>query len=270
MYSQTYLRLQNEAYLAEGCLRSALASLLRSNSSERGALYAALFNYSNGLERLLKLCLILDHCAGTEGRLPDRQKIKNFGHDVGMLYNCAKAVADRYQVRVPENCRSDEIDERLIQLVMDFAISGRYFNLDALTGAPKSLDPLSEWAKLLTAIYERDVPPLNEEQVEAVADWMKEFTIYLPGTGFDGGMQSYGECCADHGKITLVMPDVVWRFARLLYPFSMLLFELDLKLRGDQRTRDTFPQIWEVCAFCWEDKESALVEIGGYDAAQRT
>ena len=54
--------LQNEGHLLHGCIWSALSALKRSNSAERGPLYAALFTYSIGLERLLKVSLILDHC----------------------------------------------------------------------------------------------------------------------------------------------------------------------------------------------------------------
>jgi hypothetical protein len=266
MYSRTFLLLQNEGYLLQGCLRSALVTLLKSSSAERGPLYAALFNYSIGLERLLKLSLILDHCIANKGALPTHAQIKAYGHDIGTLYTAAKEVAERFHVEIPEAIQCDELDESLIELLADFATSGRYFNLDALTGGGKSADPLPEWGRILAKVYERDVPPLkrasDEEQVEALADSMKATTVYMPATGFDGSAQSYEDFFADHGRITLVMRDVVWRFARILYPLQMLVFELNQPLHSGQAGNpEDFPHMWELCAFCGPDKESTLNEI---------
>lgn len=269
MYSRTYLLLQNEGYLLQGCLRSALAALLESSSAERGPLYVALFNYSIGLERLLKLSLLLDHCVANKGAFPTYAQIKSFGHDVGTLYKTAKAVSDRYQIEIPESCRGDDLDDRLLELFTAFADSkGRYFNLNALIGGGSGTDPLSEWGKLLTEIYKRDVPPFkrisDEEQVEALAASKKETTVYVPATGFDGTVQSYEDFFADHGKITLVMPEVVWRCARMLYPLQMLVFEFDQPLRSGQAGKpEDFPTMWQICAFCGPDKESTLAEIRG-------
>jgi hypothetical protein len=266
MYSRTFLLLLNEGHLLQGCLRSALVSLLKSSSVERGPLYAALFNYSIGLERLLKLSLILEHCIANKGVFPSHGQIKAYGHNVRTLYKAVRKVAERFHVEIPEALRCDELDVRLIELLAAFATSGRYFNLDALTDGGKSADPLPEWGRILAEVYERDLPPLtrasHEERVEALADSMKATTVYMSATGFDGGAQSYEDFFADHGKITLVMPEVVWRFSRILYPLQMLVFELDQPLHsGNAGDPEDFPHMWEFCAFCGPDKESTLNEL---------
>jgi hypothetical protein len=269
VYSRTYLLLQNEGHLLRGCIQSALGALRRSSSAERGPLYAALFSYSIGLERLLKISLILDHCVVNKGKFPTWKEIKGFGHDLGALYDLAMAACIRHNVQIPESCVTDEIDECLLELLAGFADSDRYFNLDALTGGGKSADPLPEWGRLLAKIYERDVPLLKrssgEEQLEAMADSMKPKTVYVPASGFDGTVQSYKDFFADHGKITLVMPEVVWRFARMLYPFQMLVFELDHPLHSGKAGKpEDYPHMWEFCAFCSNDKEATLAEISEF------
>lgn len=269
MNSQPYLLLLNEGHLVQGCLRSALAALLKSSSAERGPLYSALFNYSIGLERLLKLSLLLDHCIENKGFFPTHAQIKGFGHNLISLHGSGEKLVQRYSVAIPEQCRTDEIDRRLLELLSGFAMSGRYFNLDALTGGGKSADPLPEWGKLLSQIYKRDVPPLkrisDEEQIEALADSMKDTTVYVPAMGFDGTVQTYEDLFADHGKITLVMPEVVWRFARMLYPFQMLVFELDQPLHSGRAGKpEDFPHMWEFCAFCSDEKQATLAEIAGF------
>lgn len=269
MYSRNFLLLQNEGHLLQGCIHSALRALKRSSSAERGPLYAALFNYSIGLERLLKISLILDHCVDHQGAFPTWKQIKDFGHDLGALYMTGLTACKRRQVDIPETCRTDDIDDGLLELLSGFAMYDRYFNLDALTGGSKSADPLPEWGRLLAEVYERDVPPLkrisDEEQIDALADHEKGTTVYVPVTGFDGKAQSYEDFFADHGRITLVLPEVVWRFARLLYPFQMLIFELDQPLRSGQAGNPgDFPCMWKICAFCSKDKTATLAEIDGY------
>ena len=268
MVSRTFLLLQNEAFLLEGCLRYALTALMKSSGEDRGALYAALFSYSTGLERLLKLTLLLDHCIANKGTFPTYTQIKTFGHDVSTLYKSATAVVVRYNIEIPESCRTDDLDERWVELLTGFAVSGRYFNLDALTGSGKSEDPLPEWGKLLYEIYERDVPQLkrisDEEQVDALAHSLKGRVIHGLTTGFDGKVQTYEQFFRDHGKVTLVMPEVVWRFARLLYPFQMLISRLDQPLHSGQAGKpQDFPHMWEICAFCSSDKEATIADIAG-------
>ena len=172
----------------------------------------------------------------------------------------------RYAIDIPAPCKTDDIDHRFIELLSGFAVQGRYFNLDALTGGGTSRDPLPEWGKLLVEVYERDVSPMkrssHEEQTEARAGELKPVTTYVPRTSFGGEVQDYDAFCQDHGKIALIMPEVVWRFARMLYPFQMLVFEMDGPLRsGNSGNHEDHPHMWEACAFCSSDKQATLFEI---------
>ena len=56
-----FLLLQNEGYLMQGCFKSSLKNLRQAQNGERGQFYSACFNYAIGLERLLKVLLLLDH-----------------------------------------------------------------------------------------------------------------------------------------------------------------------------------------------------------------
>lgn len=209
MYSRTYQLFWNEGHLLRGCIQSGLGALRRSSSAERGPLYAALFSYSIGLERLLKLSLILDRCVVNKGKFPTWKEIRAFGHNLVELHSSALAACNRHNVEIPESCVTDDIDQRLLEFLAAFAALDRYFNLDALTGGGQSADPLPEWGRLVREIYERDVPLLkrssHEEQIEAMADSMKPVTVYMPATDFGGSVQSYEDFFADHGKIALAM-----------------------------------------------------------------
>ncbi len=91
------------------------------------------------------------------------------------------------------NCRTDDLDERLLELLAGFAT--------ALRGS------------------------------------VEETTVYMATTGFDGAPNSYEDFLCDYYKITRVMQEVVWRFARMLYPFQMLVFKLDQPLNSGRAGR---------------------------------
>jgi hypothetical protein len=50
MQPNSYLLLQNEGALMQGCFKSALTGLRAATSGERGPFYAGFFNYAIGLE----------------------------------------------------------------------------------------------------------------------------------------------------------------------------------------------------------------------------
>ena len=243
----------------QGCLKSAIVALKAGNSAERGPLYVAFFNFSVGLERLLKLILALNHCAHNNGKMPSRKALKDFGHDVAELYRTSEKLLASYNIQLPAQCRLDAVDRRLLEFLAGFAISGRYFNLDALTGGGDSEDPLQEWGEILNAIYKADVPELkrisNEEQVDALAASTKDATVHLPATGLDGSEQSYEEFCQDHGKILLVMPEVIWRLVKILCPMKELTLVLRERLQRQMKGQSPdIPYMEEFLEFVTDDK----------------
>jgi hypothetical protein len=136
----------------QGCLKSAIVALQKSvNVEQEPLLYVAFFNFSVGLERLLKLNLILDRCLQQNGSMPTLEK-KFCHHRVADLYEASERLFAEYGIDTPASCCLDSIDRCLIKFLQGFADKGRYFNLDDLTGKGNGQDPMPEWDEILKEI----------------------------------------------------------------------------------------------------------------------
>ena len=63
----TFSLLQQEGYLTRSCLYTGFSALSNANiNNNKGDFYVAFFQLSIGLERLMKLALILDYMATNE------------------------------------------------------------------------------------------------------------------------------------------------------------------------------------------------------------
>src|SRR5205807_1919412 len=103
------------------------------SSAERGPFYVAFFNYATGLERLLKIIVLLDHLH-QHGKFLNNSELKRHGHNVELLYERAKKLFGRYGVEWKVGYEPDGINRSLLSFFSDFANGSRYFNLDTLAG----------------------------------------------------------------------------------------------------------------------------------------
>lgn len=158
--------LAHEAGLASYSLRGGLASLRKANYAHPHVYYGGFFQYTIGLERIMKLILIVDYVA-QNGKFPSNQQYaKKYGHKLTDLLVGITDVRNRLDpaARVWELPESD-LTEAAISFLSDFAIGARYYNIDVLTGKEKTQDPVERWftevGKLL--ISKRKRPWRNTE-----------------------------------------------------------------------------------------------------------
>ena len=125
----------------QGCFKSSLCGLRSAPSGEPGPFYSAFFNYAIGLERLLKVILMLDHWHNKR-KFPDNDKLKKYGgksgHNLAMLHESMLPLFPKYHVERNKTWELDAINKDLLNFLADFANGSRYFNLDQLSGIFKS------------------------------------------------------------------------------------------------------------------------------------
>src|SRR5208283_4958570 len=155
--TSSFLLLQNEGFLMQNCIRTSLAALRTWRTEDRGAFYGAFFGLTIGLERLLKVLILLDHRNRCRKFLTDSE-LKVFCHDIEKLYGSVENLFQQYDVIRKEHLKLDKIDRKLLMFLSSFAKRSRYYNLYTLTGNEGVADPLGEWEDLLRDIYEKDVP----------------------------------------------------------------------------------------------------------------
>lgn len=163
MADKTFILFQQEGYLFHSCLTTGLTALRTANVLAKGQLYVAFFQLSIGLERLMKVTLIIDRIAAT-GDPPTEKELKDqYGHDLITLFRSV----ERAHGAAKPPLDSDSLNLEILKFLSDFAKRTRYFNLGALTRGSSATDPLEHWDDLLTAILRVDADPKRVAWIEA-------------------------------------------------------------------------------------------------------
>lgn len=141
-----------EADISRHCLATGLASLCKANHMEHGLYNQAFFNLSIGLERLLKLIVVIDSALTSGGTYITAGALKStYGHDLASLFDAAEAIRAR-RVADDDDFKWDIVDRdvaaAILGVLSEFAQATRYYNLDLLGGngsPPKGRDPIEAW-----------------------------------------------------------------------------------------------------------------------------
>ena len=126
-----YRFLEQEAQLAQSLLTNGLQEIAYAELTdyEKGKFYGGAFQISIGLERLMKLVLILDHMLKNDYTPPTTNQLKSYGHKLIHLYERTKALHTKNS---EDKFHSGQIEFETIKILSDFAMSSRYYNLDSL------------------------------------------------------------------------------------------------------------------------------------------
>jgi hypothetical protein len=207
---ESWLPWKREADLARMCIGTGLGSLVKANHMEHGFYNQAFFNLSNGLERLLKLIVLIDFAIENDGSFPSNAVLKQrYGHAIDDLHDAGCEVRRRlegggasFRWGPPEAV----VTERIIRVLADFAQNhGRYYNLDYLTGATRiGREPIDAWfAEVNTLLAER-CPPRTAARFAADAELvgtMLEGHISLVQTTESGVPLHSAADAALHGRM---------------------------------------------------------------------
>jgi hypothetical protein len=146
IFNQTFVRLLNEAQLTKEMLGSGATQIRNANYASKGIYFQAFTSLSTGLERIGKLCLILDHYINTGGTFPDFEYLRGkIGHKILILYKKSQEVVIQQSIRMAHlQDLSDPVHQAILRILHDFAIGDRYSNINFLVGR-ESGDPIASW-----------------------------------------------------------------------------------------------------------------------------
>jgi hypothetical protein len=180
-FSDTFLLLQNESYLIESCIAHGLNSLRNSDLRRKGNFYTAFFQLSVGIERLMKINLIMDHMAKHNLATPTGDVMRSHGHNLIKLFGLMRSLASWISPHPLEAIRVGSIEHEILQFLADCAdSSGRYFNLNRLTEGKEGVDPLRKWDEILFRILIEHVP---RRIVDRIIGEAKVLTMLMPRDG---------------------------------------------------------------------------------------
>jgi hypothetical protein len=168
MQSQTWRLIAAEAGIAAGQIGYGATALARTSPHEAWSFPHAFFPLSIGFERAAKLALQVD-AKLANGVLLDKRQMRTLGHRLTVLLDEVQVMVGRRWPAEGELARpADDVHGAIIEILNEFAIGGRYHNLDALAGAVVR-DPVAAWwADVVSVVIARN---LTAEQVERATRW---------------------------------------------------------------------------------------------------
>ena len=100
-YNKTFSALHEEAQFTKEILAIGVTQLYKANYAAKGIYYQSFTCLSTGIERLEKLCLILDYYIQNHGTLPPEKYIRDYGHKISDLYNACRDIAKQHKKPSP-------------------------------------------------------------------------------------------------------------------------------------------------------------------------
>lgn len=225
-FSQKGVLLQQEGELIHSCLKTGLLILQDANLDFKGDYYLAFFLLSTGLERLMKVIIIIEHMASNKLNTPSSSQIRGYGHDLRDLFRKCSQIAADYSVSEFNDFSSDDINRSILEFLSEFARRTRYHNLDSIAGAGVSRDPLSQWHTIVEKIAQADISGQERLQAEVkgrmLGTLLSSYTIFICHD-FEQKLASPDDLYATANLIALTMPYCIARIFAIIVSLDSLL-----------------------------------------------
>jgi hypothetical protein len=231
-----FIALMKEAQFTKELLGSGATEIRRANYATKGVYFQSFASLATGLERIGKLCLMLDHYIETNGTFPDFKHLKNeIGHNLVLLQQKATQVIDRrgLDIQVPASA----VHQAIVALLSDFAEGDRYSNLNLLIGANRQSDPIASWfAQVDLPLFELRVTAKQKKNIadnaRVVARAMGSFAQVLHTSETGSEITDIEEASQRTGVYQAVAPFRQLYVLQIIRFWSELLRELQYIAQG--------------------------------------
>lgn len=187
-YNKTFSAFLGEAQFTKELLAIGVTQLYKANYATKGIYYQSFVCLSTGIERLEKLCLILDYYIEHQGVLPSESYIRNYGHKIPELYAACRQIAQNQKTGFHFQYKMDEnIHQAIIDLLGSFAeSSGRYSNVNILLGQEnKSRDCVEQWFhRVDMPLYNKHISSNRKARIEQRATTLGKILNQFTATMF--------------------------------------------------------------------------------------
>lgn len=162
--------LRREAALSSQLIGNGLTAIRKYDFTTTGVFYSGMFSVCIGIERILKLILLLDYKI-SNGKYPENNYLKNKGHKIDRLISDCKIINDKLcnysSLQKSEIFFGDSLITTIVAYLTEFSISSRYYNLDVITGNTKTNnEPLAQWTNDICKVIIDRHPPSKKKLAE--------------------------------------------------------------------------------------------------------
>jgi hypothetical protein len=227
MFSPEWHLVQQESSLVSSCIYKGLTDLRLANIHDKGLFYSAFFNLAIGLERHLKLTLIIDFIQANGLTCPTSNYIRSFGHDLFRLLNACQVRSVALGVQCDLLFSTSTRKQEILQFLNDYSNGLRYHNLDSLQGRGYGRDPLATWNDIIVAIYTDEVSRRKklsvEGQAQFIADTIRDTAIVVHH-GLDQSPLNIDSFVQIPAQIDAAAPHAVYHIVEIVSEINRLHF----------------------------------------------
>jgi hypothetical protein len=213
-----------EAHLMSASLLSGFDLFHRSDFDRPGSLYSAFFQLSTGLERLMKIVVILDHKVNNNLKTPTDRQLRAFGHSIIDCYSRCNSIAAAQDRVMDKWFAPGDLEYRLLEFLSEFASGARYYNLDRLVGAKHADDPLIRWYHVQISIARKYLSTKRREAImQDARDHCEKFSLFGWEIGPRGEYDLTIDVTYQMEILKRTRGHCIWTIVRILQPFYFLL-----------------------------------------------
>ena len=175
-YNQVFSAFIKESTFTKELLCQGVTQIRKANYASKGLYYQSFVLLSTGIERLCKLCLILEYYVRTQGSLSSDSEITNYGHKISKLFERCEQIRKDYKIKLRFTYKMDEnIRQSIIDLLDDFSkTTGRYSNINILIGKEdNSVDCIDKWFDNVDMpLFEKHVSKSKKRKIQDRANYI--------------------------------------------------------------------------------------------------
>ncbi len=166
MLSKLFHALNREAHFTRDVLAVGATEIRKATYASKGTYFVAFTALATGLERMGKLCLILDSSI-LDKASPTPHRVRTFRHNISGLYTATTEIVLSRSISPTHLADlNDELHQSILRCLTSFAEGDRYANIDLLSGRPNTNDSIAMWAEQVDQlIAERLVPKKRKDQI---------------------------------------------------------------------------------------------------------
>lgn len=230
--------LNKEAQFTCEMLCSGVTQIRNANYARRGIYFQAFTSLSTGLERIGKLCLILDYSIKNNGNCPEDYYLKNkIGHDIEKIYQNVLELKQEYQFNFHflQDLNLD-IYQTIFSILSRFGKGDRYSNIDLIVNKRTYDDPIRIWYEQVDLYFFRNSVSLRKKKriinnSQIMGQLMESFTIVRHAGEDENDILSVEDASYRTGVFEAVGP------YRQLYIFHIIRFFVEMLNRLQYKIR---------------------------------
>jgi hypothetical protein len=168
LFSETFKALLKEAEFTKEVLAAGATQIRNANYASEGRYFQAFTSLSTGLERIGKLCLMLDYYIDNNREFPGADYVKReICHNINQIYEKSDSLIGKRSIKMRFlQDLSDPIHQAILSVLSAFAGGDRYSNINLLVGSGQQNDPVAMWFNSVDRpLYETHVRQRRKELI---------------------------------------------------------------------------------------------------------